>query len=81
MSYSVCFSSPVTHLNNVYGVAVVGKLHVFAYWSTYSNGHRPTRSDILCEPQFIMSFKSLDDLSSAFMKMNGSIKFYDYEEI
>lgn len=81
MSYSVRFSSPVTHLNTVFGVAVVTDKYVFAYWSFYCKGHVPTRSAILSKPDFNVSFKSLDELTSAFMKMNGSIKFYDYEEI
>lgn len=81
MSYSVCFSSPLTHLNTACGVAVVTDKHVFAYWSTYSRADSPTRSSILSNPDFSGSFKSLDDLTSAFMKVNGSIRFFDYEEI
>ena len=81
MSYSVCFSSPVSSLYSVHGVVVVNCKHVFAYWSTYSNSHIPTRSDILSKPDFNATFKSLDALLSAFFKMNGSIKLYDYEEI
>lgn len=81
MSYSVRFSSPLTYLKTWYGVVVVSDKHVFAYFSTYSKGCDPTRSDILSKPDFIQTFKSLNDFSSAVLRLNRSINFYDYEEI
>ena len=81
MSYTICFSSPVTHLNMVRGVAVVTDKGVFAYFATYPNDRIPSRLDILSETDFSTSFNSLGDLTASFCRMNGSFNFYDYEEL